>query len=261
MATPIFSACPISLPRWTPHVSHSRERASHVNVTCRAGTSFRGFNANLSPICEVDDRGLVSLPANNCPGGQAIRSIDANGRTTCGAVGGGVNARMCPGATKVIGIRDNGDIVCGCANNNECEANQYCNNGSCVPGCRNDDACPRMQWCNNNNCVAGCKNNAECGGGRRCDNHNCVPAGVNITPNREGYGHHGACGGWNGCGSARTCAQWACELRGAQLISHGRSGPAGGFRVCHLFFRRGNIHWNWGNWCGVACVGDIVCSR
>ena len=63
-------------------------RATCVNVTCRAGTSFRGFNANLSPICEVDDRGLVSLPANNCPGGQAIRSIDANGRTTCGAVGG-----------------------------------------------------------------------------------------------------------------------------------------------------------------------------
>ncbi len=252
------SACPAG---HLMHATAANGRARCVDVRCPGGSSFRGFNANLSPICETDDQGLVSVPANNCPDGQAIRSISANGTTRCGAVGGGINPRMCPGATKVIGVRDNGDIVCGCANNAECPNNQYCNNGSCVPGCRNDDACPRMQWCQNNNCVAGCKNNAECGGGRRCDNHNCVNAGVNITPNREGYGHHGACGGWNGCGNARNCATWACELRGAALVSFGRQAPAPNFRVCHLFFRRGNIHWNWGNWCNVACVGDVVCSR
>jgi hypothetical protein len=253
------SACPAGQ---LMHGTAANGRATCVNVSCRAGSSFRGFDGNLNPICEADDQGLVSVPANACPAGQAITSIAANGATACGGdFGGGVEPGRCPGSTKMIGIADNGSIICGCSGNAECPGDEYCSNGSCVPGCRGDANCPNMQWCNNNNCVAGCKNDAECGGGRRCDNHNCVNAGVNITPNREGYGHHGACGGWNGCGSARTCATWACELRGAALISFGRQGGAGGFRVCHLFRGRGNVHWNWGNWCNVACVGDVVCSR
>jgi hypothetical protein len=255
-----------------------------VNVTCPAGSAFRGFDANLAPLCEVDN-GLAALPANTCAAGQALVSISANGATTCRAVGaGGANAGVCNSPLFMVGINADGTIECNCTADGHCAASewcnvgqqrclpgcrsdancpnhQWCNNHQCVDGCRNDNYCPRLQWCDNHRCRPGCKNDAECGGNNRCQNHQCVPRGVNITPNNEAYGHHGNCAGWNGCGSARTCAQWACELRGAQLISFGRQKSCRQWRVCHLFNRRGSIQWNWGNWCDVAGVGDIVCSR
>ncbi|MGV8169255.1 MAG: thrombospondin type 3 repeat-containing protein, partial [Candidatus Nanoarchaeia archaeon] len=82
-----------------------------------------------------------------------------------------------------------------------------------------------------------------------------------ITAVGEAYGHHGYCSGWNSCGDAATCAQWACEINGyATMISYGRNGPCTGFANCHLFYSYGDIDWDWGNWCGVSGVSEIVCS-
>lgn len=90
----------------------------------------------------------------------------------------------------------------------------------------------------------------------------CGGAGVTITAPGEAYGHHGACSGWNGCGDAATCALWACQVNGyANLVSYGANGPCTGFDNCHLFYSQGSIQWNWGNWCDVSGVSEIVCSN
>lgn len=88
--------------------------------------------------------------------------------------------------------------------------------------------------------------------------------GVKITAQGEAYGHHGNCGGWNGCGDAATCAQWACQAKGyANLVSYGESKPCTQFSNCNLFNSGANngVDYNWGNWCEVAGVTDIVCSN
>jgi len=83
-----------------------------------------------------------------------------------------------------------------------------------------------------------------------------------ITSTGEAYGHHGYCEGWNGCGDAETCAQWACEINGyTNLVSYGDDRPCTQFGICHLFNYRGSIQWNWGNWCDVRGVTDIYCSN
>lgn len=85
--------------------------------------------------------------------------------------------------------------------------------------------------------------------------------GVLITSPGEAYGHHGACSGWNGCGDAATCAQWACEVKGYdQLVSYGDQRPCTQFGNCNLFNSRGSVQMNWGNWCPVMGVTDIRCS-
>jgi len=87
-------------------------------------------------------------------------------------------------------------------------------------------------------------------------------SGVLITPAGHAYGHHGACSGWNGCGDAATCALWACNIEGyANLVSYGAEGPCTGFANCNLFYDQYSIQYNWGNWCEVSGVSEIVCSN
>ncbi len=87
-------------------------------------------------------------------------------------------------------------------------------------------------------------------------------SGVKITSSGEAYGHHGACSGWNACGDAATCALWACEVNGySNLVSYGESKPCTQFNNCNLFNYRGSVQYNWGNWCGVMGVTDIICSN
>lgn len=86
--------------------------------------------------------------------------------------------------------------------------------------------------------------------------------GVLITAPGEAYGHHGECSGWNGCGNAATCAQWACEVKGYDhLVSYGDERPCTQFNNCNLFYSRGNVQMNWGNWCNVMGVTDIACGN
>ena len=178
--------------------------AQCVNVQCPAGQYFRGFDAALNRICQVDQQGLTSVPANTCAAGQAIVAIAANGTTTCGWPRTGT--RACPAGQFVTAVADNGSLTCAAAA--------------------------------------------------------AAPVGELITGNGEAYGHHGNCAGWNGCGNGATCAQWACEIRGyAALVSSGAERPCTQFNVCHLFFSRGNIQYNWGNWCDVAGVTEIRCRR
>ncbi|MFN0246791.1 MAG: choice-of-anchor D domain-containing protein [Kofleriaceae bacterium] len=88
----------------------------------------------------------------------------------------------------------------------------------------------------------------------------CTP-GVLITPLGEAFGHHGVCSGWNGCGNAQTCAQWACAIRGqGALISFGAQRPCTQWTTCHLFYNQTSIQNNWGNSCGVMGVSEIVCQ-
>jgi len=238
-----------------------------ASLVCAAGSSVRGLNADGTPICEADDVGNLNVPANQCPNGQAIVSIAANGVTTCAAVGGlgGLGNQACRVGGKMVGLNANGSIVCDCTQDAHCPADQFCNVGSnvCQPGCRADANCPAGNFCrlNDHTCQPGCRGNADCPAGRFCTNNQCV-AGVMITGPGEAYGHHGACDGWNQCGNANNCALWACNIRGfANLVSFGRNGPCGQFNVCHLFFGGccSGIQWNWGNWCGVYGVSEIMC--
>ncbi|KAG2487972.1 hypothetical protein HYH03_013412 [Edaphochlamys debaryana] len=89
--------------------------------------------------------------------------------------------------------------------------------------------------------------------------------GVKITQDGEAYGADGSCdGGFNECGDAATCALWACQVNGySTLVSYGYSGPCFYFSVCNLFYMgdRCNVWWNWGNWCEISGVTDIVCDN
>jgi hypothetical protein len=86
------------------------------------------------------------------------------------------------------------------------------------------------------------------------------PEGTQITVAGEAFGHHGLCSGWNGCGNAATCALWACQIKGfSGLVSYGADKPCTQFSVCHLFNNQFSIQYNWGNWCDVRGVTDIVC--
>ncbi len=85
---------------------------------------------------------------------------------------------------------------------------------------------------------------------------------VKITAPGEAYGHHGHCYGWNGCGDAATCAQWACEAKGYQtLVSYGEDKGCTNFKKCNLFHSRNNVDYNWKIHCDVLGVTDIVCSN
>lgn len=88
------------------------------------------------------------------------------------------------------------------------------------------------------------------------------PCTTKITSEGEAYGHHGSCSGsWNGCGDAGTCAQWACEVNGfSQVASWGEDKPCTEFNNCHLFYSRGSVDRDWGNWCSVQGVTDIYCK-
>jgi hypothetical protein len=93
-----------------------------------------------------------------------------------------------------------------------------------------------------------------------------VSVGVAITRPGEAYGHHGRCSGFNQCGDAATCALAACVDQGyTELVSYGDAKSCRQFNVCHLFYRFNsqpcNLHKNWGNWCDVAGVTDIVCKN
>ena len=103
-------------------------------------------------------------------------------------------------------------------------------------------------------CGAACQAGLSCRGGM------CVSS-TRITTDGEAYGHHGACMGFNGCGSAMVCAQWACQVKGFQtLVAFGKQGPCTQFRVCHLFRNQGDVEFNWGNSCEVAGVSEIDCK-
>jgi hypothetical protein len=166
-----------------------------------------------------------------------------------------------------------------CANINDCSPNPCQNGGSCSDGV-NDYSCSCQAGYNGKSCQNNindctpnpCQNGGSCSDGVNdyscsCPGNysgkNCETAVFLITSGNEGYGHHGACNGWNGCGNAATCAQWACEINGySKLVSYGKEGPVKDFAVCHLFYGQGEIQWDWGNypWCGLQCVGEIYCE-
>jgi len=181
------------------------------------------------------------------------------------------NRGIHPGANELCeGIDNNcsGSADEGCA----CVNNQTRSCGSSVGDCREGS-----QRCDINGNWGGCE--GEVGPGREvCDgrDNDCDGAadeGLNcdvlITRDNEAYGHHGQCGGWNACGSAATCAQWACEIKGhARVTSHDGGGQCGtvghpGLH-CHLFYSRGSIEWNWStnkrHWCRVLGTSAIRCQ-
>jgi len=147
------------------------------------------------------------------------------------------------------GIHDDQDNCVGLANADQADADGDGAGDSC-------DSCPSVPSADQTDTDAD-------GLGDVCDACPSDPTnecGVQITAAGEAYGHHGACSGWNGCGDAATCALWACEVNGySELVSFGEDRPCTQFDVCHLFYSRGSIQWNWGNWCEVAGVTDIVC--
>ncbi|WP_168210654.1 beta strand repeat-containing protein [Persicimonas caeni] len=91
---------------------------------------------------------------------------------------------------------------------------------------------------------------------------------VDITGSTVGWGHHGSCTSFNGCGDAATCALWACQAEGfSSLYSYGRVSTceSGGFTTCHLFSSQTSVDYNWGPWSGGGCdipvVSEIRCLQ
>ncbi|WP_373048771.1 hypothetical protein [Vulgatibacter sp.] len=88
-----------------------------------------------------------------------------------------------------------------------------------------------------------------------------APEGIRITTEGEAYGHHGDCGGWNACGDAATCAEWACYVNGySALVSYGDARPCTEFTTCNLLDGPGSVQMGWGNFCEVMGVTDIDCA-
>lgn len=177
-------------------------------------------------------------------------------------------------------------------------ANVYCDEGPapCImrpapcDGITNQDVCCASECgtCGGSGCSkrTGGASNC-CAGNIRAELRSCwdypapctltLPsANVLITPPGQAFGHHGACSGWNACGDAETCALWACQSQGySALVSFGTTAPCTSFDNCNLMYcaydwsqcsTPGNepcagVQYDWGNWCDVMGVGDIVCSN
>ena len=81
-----------------------------IRPICEAGRVFRGLNANWEPICSADERGLTTLPAIECPAGQAVIRMEANGRAHCGFPRSG--DLLCADGEFVVGLDPNGTVIC-----------------------------------------------------------------------------------------------------------------------------------------------------
>ena len=79
--------------------------AKCASVACDAGKFFRGWDAQMNPVCATDQQGLTALPAVECPDGQAVIGLDANGLARCGVTRAG--DQICPENQFVIGFDAN----------------------------------------------------------------------------------------------------------------------------------------------------------
>ncbi|MHC4838533.1 MAG: Kelch repeat-containing protein, partial [Planctomycetota bacterium] len=76
-----------------------------------------------------------------------------------------------------------------------------------------------------------------------------------------GYGHHGGCGSWNGCGNAATCAAWACAIEGhGAAVSWDSTNNCPGLPTCHAFNNRDSIDRNFRG-CSLPGAHNIVCEE
>ncbi|MEZ4463166.1 MAG: hypothetical protein R3F43_01260 [bacterium] len=96
------------------------------NVTCPVGQYFRGLDGAGNAICAADE-GLRALPAQNCPPGQAVLQVAANGTTTCGSPRAG--NQTCPEGEFVTGLTPEGEVICA-----EGGGEGGGGGGQCVPG-------------------------------------------------------------------------------------------------------------------------------
>lgn len=148
-----------------------------------------------------------------------------------------------------------------CDDGNACTLGESCLAGVCTPAAAIDADQLQDDPSNCGACGNVCPDDAPL-----CSDGLCVPENqpVQITAPGEAYGHHGSCYGWNACGDAATCAQWACQANGfSTLVSYGASGSCTGFDTCSLLIDGpdGGVERNWGNFCDVFGVTDVVCTN
>ncbi|MCA9526389.1 MAG: hypothetical protein KC549_08855, partial [Myxococcales bacterium] len=90
---------------------------------------------------------------------------------------------------------------------------------------------------------------------------------VGLGANR-GFGHHGACNGWNACGNAQSCANAACQMfhgtnavRWQEGLCQDLARIIPGGMDCDLFAALpNNLDANWGNGCNIPVAYDVVCA-
>jgi hypothetical protein len=82
---------------------------------------------------------------------------------------------------------------------------------------------------------------------------------VALTPG-WGFGHHGSCGQWNGCGSAQGCANMACAYYGHGPAQSWGEGQCTSVGQCNLFQGANSIDFGYRG-CELPVAINIRCAR
>ncbi|MCA9543803.1 MAG: hypothetical protein KC613_05415, partial [Myxococcales bacterium] len=94
----------------------------------------------------------------------------------------------------------------------------------------------------------------------------CFNVGIELGRN-QGFGHHGSCDTFNGCGDARTCANAACAFHGhgpalswEEGLCMDLNANVPGGMDCDLFNQLpGPLDDRWEGFCNIPVAYDVVC--
>ena len=85
------------------------------------------------------------------------------------------------------------------------------------------------------------------------------------------FGHHGACDGWNDCGSGDDCAKMACSyygydiVVGFDIITHSVEGGCTNEQIWNLFNSPDDLDEGWASgdcsWCPLNGVANLICTN
>ncbi len=248
-----------------------------VGTACSAGVGLCAAAGRIA--CTADGAAACDAPVG-APAAERCNALDddCDGQTDEGfALGAACTVGL--GACErqgLTGCGPDGELSClaepGVPGAEACnQVDDDCNGmlddvpGGCGPPCMIDSNCRGGRHCVTGYCVAPpdpdpcagvlCPQDEACVAGQ------CVP-GVSLGES-VGFGHHGRCGGWNGCVDAQTCADAACR--------HFGNGAAVDWRVggcldlpaldCNLFrMLPDDLDDQWVSACNALVAYDVVCA-
>jgi hypothetical protein len=244
-----------------------------ASCSCEPGYSLGndGASCNDNNECEVNNGGCAQLCKNEvgsfacyCQPGYELGAdgLSCNDVNECGADNGGC-AQTC--------TNNDGGFACSCeAGYVLGDDGKACND---VDECKGENNCDANATCTNTPGSFGCAcNEGYSGNGIACEK-DAPQGGTDISQNgKMVFGHHGACEGWNDCGSAQGCANMACQQYGHEkatswnAITHSPDLGCTADQEWNLFgenYPNGiDLDWNDGNCnsCPLNGVANVVCD-